>query len=174
MAQAEGTAPFWVHLRQIERARLSLCRREDLVIRDVALGKQRACLAFNFPLFHGVRRGSSCFAMVHCACSSPLFAQASAWSSSARGHLRSAFGALRPCTASLINGRKSEFDPQRSFQKLCPDTLFRLRDHANWGGGRLRSLGSSRPSPFGSLAFGSGCAIVKYEIWTRSVHDWLR
>ena len=45
MAQAEATEPFCVHLRQIERARLSLCRREDLVIRDIAPGKQRTCLA---------------------------------------------------------------------------------------------------------------------------------
>jgi hypothetical protein len=45
VAQAEATEPFCVHPGQIERLRLSLGRREYLVIRDVAPGKQRACLA---------------------------------------------------------------------------------------------------------------------------------
>jgi hypothetical protein len=36
---------------------------------------------------------------------------------------------------------------------LYPDTLFRLRDHANWGGGRLRNLGSSGPSPLRPTCF---------------------
>jgi len=50
---------------------------------------------------------------------------------------------------------------QRAFQKPYADTLFRLRTETAVGCAALARPGDH---PFGSLAFDSGCAMVKYEI----------
>jgi hypothetical protein len=79
----------------------------------------------------GFDAGLLAFAMVHCACSSPLFAEASACIVCSPRPLSVRFRRVPAFSGSLINGRKSESDPLRR----CP-----------------REGAAQRPNPAAALA----------------------